>query len=207
MQTLPIDPRILRTLVGPDIKVVPGRAMMARVVANPGGRGTLSIAGYLLEAELPEAMQAGQELRLVVRDVSPERVLLSLSEDHAAPADPAPPPAPAHAAATAAPGVAVPLPGGATLQVTEREAETGAAGSPPTHTLAVRYDAPALGAMDLRLALHPGSLRVTVTVSRGAPLDLAQAGGDELRQALGETLGRPVSVTVSARHEPLDVYA
>lgn len=81
---LAVDLRALRVLVGPDIKIVPGRAVMARVVApqQPGGRGSLSIAGYLLEAELPESVRAGDDLRLVVKDVSAERVLLAVTDRH-----------------------------------------------------------------------------------------------------------------------------
>src|ERR1700733_15340698 len=80
---LAINPQALRVLVGPDIKIVPGRAVMARVVqAAPGQKGSLSIAGYLLDAELPENVQAGQDLRLVIRDVNAERVLLAITDPH-----------------------------------------------------------------------------------------------------------------------------
>ena len=201
MQPLAVDPLILRALVGPDIKIVVGRAMMARViVANPGGRGSLSIAGYLLEAELPEGVQAGQDLRLVVRDVNPQRVLLSITDDRPASAAPGP------AAPDAAP-VAVPLPGGGSVAVTERDAASQSGASGGSHELCLRYSAPALGAIDLRLALDPGSLRVTVTVARGEPLRRMQAAAGELRQGLADELRRGVSVTVAGRHEPLDVYA
>lgn len=199
MQPLAVDPRILRTLVGPDIKIVPGRAMMARVVVADGtGRGSLSIAGFLTDAELPKGVRAGEDLRLVVRDVSPERVLLSIAPEHAA-AQPAPaPPPPA--------STAVPLPGGGTVQVTERDARGTPEGSAQAHTLALRYDAPALGAVDLQLALDPGTLTVSVTVSAAA-LAPAQADSEALRTALSDELGRPVSVTIRPRREPVDVYA
>jgi len=201
MQPLAVNPLILRALVGPDINIVVGRAMMARVImVNPGGRGSLSIAGYLLEAELPEGVQAGQDLRLVVRDVSPERVLLGITDDRPAA------PAPAPAAPAAAP-VPVPLPGGGTIQVTERDAEPSSGSSGRSHELSLRYNAPALGAVDLRLALNPASLQVTVTVARGEPLERMQAAAGELRQGLAGELARGVSVTVTGRHEPLDVYA
>src|ERR1700761_7599758 len=81
---LAISPHALRVLVGPDIKIVPGRALMARVVQaqQPGGKGSLAIAGYLLDAELPENVQTGDDLRLVVKDVSAERVLLTVTDAH-----------------------------------------------------------------------------------------------------------------------------
>lgn len=214
MEALAIDPRILRVLVGPDIKVVPGRAMMARVVATvPGGRGTLSIAGYLLDAELPPEIQAGQDLRLIVRDVSSERVLLGVSEEHPADtASPQPQAAP-HSAAPAPdtpappPAIAIPLPGGGTLEVTEREAHPGSGRRSGSQTIAVRYHAPALGPLDLRVQLDPAALRVSLTLDRGAPLELARAGSAELRDALTAAVNRPASVTVAPRHDPLDVYA
>src|ERR1700761_7315486 len=161
---------------------------MAGVVAsNPGGRGTLSIAGYLLEAELPEEIQTGMDLRLLVRDVTPERVVLSVADDHA-PTDPAardPAPAPTPSAAD----IPVPLPGGGTVRVTDREAGGGGRSS-DSGALTLRYETRALGAMDRRLQLDPVSLRVTVTVSRGTPLELAQSGSEELRRALSAELQR-----------------
>jgi hypothetical protein len=199
MQPMAVDLRVLRTLLTPDIKIVPGRAMMARVVVADGtGKGSLSIAGYLLEAELPKEVRTGQDLRLVVRDVSAERVLLSIADQHETPAQPA--------QAPVVPPPGVPLPGGGTLQVVERDAQGDAARSPGSHTLTLRYDAPALGAVDLRFELDPGALRLGVTVSPRA-LAAAHGDADDLRQALADELRRAISVVVSPRREPLDVYA
>jgi hypothetical protein len=224
MQPLAVDLRALRTLVGPDIKIVPGRAMMARVVvAEPGGRGSLSIAGLLLEAELPSNVRTGDELRLVVRDVNAERVLLAIADRHetppgaaqtpAAPATPVDPPQtwPAAAQPLVEALPPIPLPGGATVRVTERDAgdHGRGGGASRSHALTLRYDAPDLGAMDLRFQLDPASLRLTVSVSPGRPLELAQADAARLRQALSDALPTHpgVSVTVVPRREPLDVYA
>src|ERR1700728_2182410 len=86
MQPMSVDFRVLRTLLTPEINIVPGRAMMARVVVADGsGRGSLSIAGYLLDAELPANVKTGDDLRLVVRDVNAERVLLAISDGQPAP--------------------------------------------------------------------------------------------------------------------------
>ena len=58
---------------------------MARVVTADGlGRGSLNIAGAVIDASLPKDIQAGQELRLTVRHVSAERVELSLSDQSCA---------------------------------------------------------------------------------------------------------------------------
>lgn len=201
MEPLAVDTLILRTLVGPDINLVEGRAMMARVMATTlGGRGSLSIAGYVLEAELPEDVEAGQDLRLVVRDVTPQRVLLTISDDR--------PAAPAPTAPSTPMAAPIPLPGGGSVQVTEREADgsTGPGGG-GSQALSLRYDAPALGTVDLRLALDPSSLRVSVTVARGEPLADAQAAAGALRDALSEAVARSVTVTVDGRHQPVDLYA
>ena len=221
---LAISPQALRVLVGPDIKIVPGRAVMARVVqAAPGQKGSLSIAGYLLDAELPEDVQAGQDLRLVVRDVSAERVLLAITDPREAeqsqqsqhaqesgqaqqtqPGQPLPgQPDPS--------GVTQPpvfLPGGGDVRVTERDAG-GRDGRPgERQNVQLRYNAPALGAVDLRFQMDAGSLTLAVTLAPGQPLKLAQDGTESLRQALAASLpGRAVSVTVAPRREPLDVYA
>lgn len=210
MGPLAIDPRILRTLLTADIKIVPGRALMARVAAvHGGGRGALSIAGLIVDAELPPGVRAGQDLRLVVREVTPERVLLSLSGD----ASPAPQAPGGQTAAVPVPppmSVPVPLPGGGSVRVTERDGGRGdgrSGGRSDGATLALRYDAPALGAVDLRFALDPGTLQVAIAVSPGRPLTLASDQLDRLRRSLSEQLGRAVTVTVAPRHDPLDVYA
>jgi hypothetical protein len=196
LEPLAVDLKLLRQVLAPELRLLPGRALMARVmVAGPPGRGTLNIAGITLTAELPKDVKAGQELRLVVREVTPERVVLSL-------ADSSQPPSAAEA---------IPLPGGGQLRVTERPpSESGRdqhgarAGG---HTLALRYDAPALGAVDLGFQLDDGALRVTIALAPGQPLELARARADTLRTALGAELDRAVSVTVVPRRQPLDLYA
>jgi hypothetical protein len=225
---LAISPQALRVLVGPDIKIVPGRAVMARVVqAPPGQKGSLSIAGYLLDAELPENVQAGQDLRLVVRDVNAERVLLAITDpheaDHAQPSNQAPPTQPTQQPQQAQPVPAhrpdpslvalggqgpIPLPGGGNVQVTERDpGGTGGRGAERQNVM-LRYNAPALGAVDLRFQMDAGALSLSVSLAPGQPLELAQGGAEGLRQALAAALpGRAVSVTVSPRREPLDLYA
>jgi len=216
---LAISPQALRILVGPDIKIVPGRAVMARVVqAPPGQKGSLSIAGYLLDAELPEDVQAGQDLRLVVKDVNAERVLLAVTDPHGAeqaqqsqqsqqtqPSQPLQTPAPDPS--LVAPSV-VPLPGGGSVQVTEREAGGRGGRQGERQDVVLRYDAPALGAIDLRFQMDAGALSVSVSAAPGQPLERAQAGADTLRRALTASMpGRAVSVTVTPRRGPLDLYA
>jgi hypothetical protein len=193
-----VDIRLIRAVLGAELRVAPGRALMARVVSvYPGGRGALSIAGALIDAQLPKGVEAGQDLSLVVRHVSPERVVLGMAGDQTATPAPVPPPA-------------AQLPGGGTVQVTERDAGGAGGGSGRAgdrHALALVYDAPALGAVDLRFELDSGALRLTATLAAGEPVARARDAAGELRDALSEALGRPATVEIGARREPLDVYA
>ena len=197
MDPINVDIRLIKAVLGAELRIAPGRALMARVVTADGlGRGSLNIAGAVIDASLPREIQAGQELRLTVRHVSPDRVELSLSDQNL------------QAAAAAE---AVPLPGGGTVQVSERDAGGGggSTGSPGAdrHALSLRYDAPALGAIDLRFELDPETFRVSATLAAGVPFDLALDGAGRLGDALTAAVGRPVTVDVSPRREPLDVYA
>ena len=196
---LAVDLRALRVLVGPDIKIVPGRAVMARVVqAPPGQKGSLSIAGYLLDAELPENVRAGDDLRLVVKDVSAQRVLLAITDPndpdqaqqtqqgqqatqaqpvHTQPPDPsliAQPP--------------VPLPGGGNVQVTERDAGGAGGQAGNRHNVLLRYDAPALGSIDLRFQMDAGALSLI-----GHPAPRAGAGARPRRRREPAPGSRPVA--------------
>jgi hypothetical protein len=197
MDPINVDIRLIKAVLGADLRIAPGRALMARVVTADGlGRGSLNIAGAVIDASLPKDVQAGQELRLTVAHVSPDRVELSLSGQNPA-------------AFAAAASEAVPLPGGGTVQVAERDAGGGGGGSQGAdrHALSLRYDAPALGAIDLRFELDPQTMRVSATLAAGQPFDLALNNAGKLGDALAAAVGRPVTVDVLPRREPLDVYA
>jgi hypothetical protein len=201
MSVLALDLALVRDVLLPGLALTPGRAMMARVVsADEGSGGTLAIAGYLLDASLPRGMAAGQTLRLLVREVDSERVLLAVAPYEV----PAPMP-------TAPPvGLAQPvsLPGGGELRVLEDGGEEGGAGGGPgSHALALALHLPGLGALELRFGLDPASVRAAIVTDSGAPFERAQAQTGELREALTRACERPATVTVSARRPPLDLYA
>ena len=186
-----LDIALLRILETPDLKIVPGRALMARVVeTEPGGRGQITIAGAKIAAQLPEEVRPGDELRLTVKDVSENRVVLQMSQ-------PTPPPAAAQAP---------PSPPLDDVDPDESGAE-GGPGGPGTHMLSVRYAAPTLGPVDLRFELDDSSLRVSVTLAAGGPATAAQSAANDLRDALASATERTIAVTVVPRREPLEVYA
>jgi hypothetical protein len=198
MDPIAVDVRLINAVLATELKIAPGRVLMARVVfADGSGRGSLNIAGTTLEAELPKEVQTGQDLRLTVSDVNADRIELSMSDPSLA----------AAAAATAA------LPGGGALRVTERDEDSDPSGrdggqqGSDRHTLSLRYDAPALGPIDLRFELDPESLRLSATFAAGDPHEQALGAAGDLRATLAAVLGRSVAVDIHARREPLDVYA
>jgi hypothetical protein len=195
MEPLAVDLMLLRSVLGTEMKIAPGRGLMAHVMrADGSGRGAISIAGAVLEAELPTHVRAGQDVRLVVRSVSADRVVLSLSDQPLAP-PPLPP--------------AIPLPGGGSIRIVDSEDERASARGqrPGRQMLALRYDAPALGPVDLRFDLDPGSLRLAVTLDAGEPLRRAQTEAVSLRQALEDNVDRSVGLKLLPRPGALDVYA
>jgi hypothetical protein len=209
MPVLAVDLALMRDVLLPDLRLTIGRAVMARMV-SPGAlgeKGTLSIAGYLLDAQLPAGMRAGQQLRLEVRDMDDQRLLLGIADhpEHADSAQSQPPLA--HA-----PQAPIPLPGGAILRIADEHPEQDESGRRPqrdggSRTLSLRLDGAALGAIDLHFELGPDALRVDVALAPGAPLQAATRDSDALREALTAGADRAVSVTVTPRRDPLDVYA
>ncbi|HEX2102556.1 MAG TPA: hypothetical protein VHF51_02825 [Solirubrobacteraceae bacterium] len=200
MDVLRVQAALLRANM-PDLVLRPGLMLPAKVLERAGQHGILLLAGTPLSAELPDELRAGARLRLRVEEVGPDRIVLRAVDTPAAPgAQPLQPPPP---------DVALPLPGGrqAEVRVTER-ADERRADAPAAVALA--YDSPALGTLDLRLVLQPGAgLAVTVGATAGAPEDQARAAADALRAALSEATGLPASVRVVARPpEPrVDLYA
>lgn len=195
MQPLAVDAALLRTVLTGDIKLAIGRELMARVASvTAAGRGVVSLAGVLLEAELPQGVHAGEELHLQVRELTPDKVVLQIRED-------APPP---QVAPVEPPRV--PLPGGGSVKVTERDAGGPLTSGDQTHTVTVRYDAPALGRLDLHFTLSSGALALTIAVAPGA-YETTDDHAPTLQSTLAEAVQRPATVTVMPRREPVDVFA
>src|SRR5215218_1376906 len=64
----------------PDVTLRLGQSLLARVAERHGGRGILMIAGQPLVAQLPEHVRAGDVLKLAVRDITAEQVVMQMHE-------------------------------------------------------------------------------------------------------------------------------
>jgi hypothetical protein len=147
------------------------------VVARVLERGLLSLAGARVKATLPDDVQTGDVLKLRVKELAPERIVLQIVPD-------TPP------AATAA----VPLPGGATARIVEDEEGGGASAK---RAVVLRYDSPTLGRLDIRLT----TAGATVHATEGPPAEAARAAAGDLAAALN------APVAVIGRRSALDARA
>lgn len=183
MDPIVVDLVELRALQLPGITLAPGRVIVARVIeADAAGHGQLSVAGGRLAATLPAGVRAGEELRLVVREVSAERIVLQIQAE----------------------GLQPP----AREQVQEREAPPDAgAQAQASQRLALRYLTRNLGPIDLRFALYPGgAIGVEVSMATEEASVRARSGADQLRSAIAASTGATVGVSVTRPRPPLDVY-
>ncbi len=207
MSAAPISVVLLRNLLA-DLPIRPGDVLPARVLAREGQTGVLQLAGVRVDARLPPELAAGTRLRLRVAEAASERVTLQVvPRTEAQPAAAAQTADPLAAALRA--GLAVALPGGALARLfvdPEEEGRSGGgAGGPARVTL--RYEAAALGRVDLALALAPGAVTGTIHAAGGETAERLRAAAGELRDALAAATGRPASVTVRERAETVDLRA
>jgi hypothetical protein len=176
-----VDIAQLRALTQPGITLAPGRAMMARVIeAGADGKGMLALAGGRLAATLPPGVKAGDELRLVVRDVSPERLTLQIQAAEASGQD----------------------------RVEERDGGQGAgAREQAGGSVAFRYATANLGAIDMRFVVAAGgAVGVSLVMASDEAASVARTGVEELRAAITAAAGVPVSITIGTSRPPVDVY-
>jgi hypothetical protein len=183
-----VDAALLRAEM-PDLVLRPGHSVVARVASRgEGPLGVLVLAGVPLRASLPDGVKAGETLKLTVAEVSPERVVMRLD-------NPA-------AAVPLAPAPATP----ARVRVDEAPRRRRGGGRDEA-TVALRFETPALGRLDLRVELTSGTVRATVGAVPGRSFELAEGGSGALRDALAAKTARQASVQVVPRREPLDLYA
>lgn len=208
MSGLPVDLILLRGLL-PDLPVREGDVLPGRVL----GPGLLSLGGVRVPASLPAELAAGMRLRLRVEETGPQRIALRVV-DQPAPAPEAPAAAqPALAdplAGALRAGLAVGLPGGAVARLfvdpeAQGEARRGRPAGP--HRVTLRYEAAAMGRVDVALELLPGAVAGTVHAPAGVAAERLRAAADELRGALAAATGRPATVAVRERDETVDLRA
>jgi hypothetical protein len=197
MDPVAVEASLLRVLLTPDLKLDIGRLLMVRVATvEPGGRGLLSLAGVLLEAELPEGVSAGQELKLEVRELTPQKVVLAIQND-------APQIVPPLIA-----DLIIAMPLGGSVRLHERPPSGSTQLPDGSHTVKLRYDAPSFGPVDMHFTLGAeGSLRLAVVVPAGEALADAQATAEELLDSLTRATGSRASLSITPRHEPLEIFA
>jgi hypothetical protein len=176
----------------PELSLRPGASLVARVASRGEGHGVLVLAGIPLTAQLPEEVQAGATLRLLVDEVTPERVVLRIDHGEGAITAPSAPPPQASEARVAVgePPQKRVLPGG--------EERAGV-------TLA--FHSPALGRLDLRIEVGGGRVEAAVAAGAGHPYETADAASSRLQDGLAARTGLVAGVSVVPRREPLDVYA
>jgi hypothetical protein len=176
----------------PDLLLRPGMMLAARVAERAGTRGIIMLAGAPLVAELPDSVGSGDKLKLLVQETRGDKVLMKLVQDDplAAPEQPA-----------------IPLPGGLVARIAVEEREARGGGGDESASIALTYEGEAIGAVGLRLTLAPGAVAVNAEAPAGRSFALAEEASDALRRRLEAATGRSARVTVSPRHDPLDVYA
>jgi hypothetical protein len=191
MDLLRVEAALLRAQL-PELVLRPGMTLPARVMERHGQMGLLLLAGTPLSAQLPDELKAGDRLRLRVEDVGEQIVLRTVET---------PAPGAQQTAHAPPPEVALPLPGGRQAEVRVTEQADERRGDDEPVAVALDYDSPALGTLDLRLVQQPGGagIQVTVGAMAGAPEERARGAAEELRAALADATGLPATVRVVGR--------
>jgi hypothetical protein len=197
MDLLRVEAAMLRGLL-PDLILREGMRVMVSVTERAGQKGIIVLAGVPLAAQLPDEVQAGDVLRLIVTETGSERIVLRIADTQNAPqAQP--------------PGVPVPLSQGMNARITveERDKDGSRGGrDDDQHEVRLTYASARLGALDLHVALAGGeAVRINVRARMGGPFELAERHAIELQDAVRAATGKATQVLVSPRQDPLDVYA
>jgi hypothetical protein len=184
-----IQTLLLRTQL-PDVSLRAGTSVVARVLSRGENHGVLVIAGIPLAAQLPEEIgKTGETLRLLVSDVTPERVTLQLDQ------------------VLAAPGQPVPVPVDRPRVTVQDPPRTVQVGGEERHTVALSFHSDPLGRVDLRLEVSATGVRASVEAPAGRSFDLLDAAAERLQTGLHSRTGLEADVRVTPRRDPLDLYA
>lgn len=208
-----------RELIAVGVRLREGATVVARVLqaaTADDAMGLLSLAGMKVRAQLPQALRAGQELRLLVAGTLDDKVVLKLltAESEQAVRD-VPSRVVAHLAtqgdgemlraASALTNGVVPLPGGVVVAIDPDEEpvpEDGEDDGEAPQALRLVIHSPALGALELRVALLGGRIGVAVTADPGVAFALAAGEQAALATRLEAVTGLPAAVGVAERRGP-----
>jgi hypothetical protein len=184
--------------VMPDVSLRLGQSLVARVAERHGDRGILMIAGQPIVAQLPSEVRAGDVLRLAVKDVSAEQVIMQMHEGREA-----------AQVAQQQPNVPLAFPGQPPSNIIVDDQASGGSGDEEGEIAAVAltYDSPVLGAMNFRIGMDAANVVVEVRMSAGAPFEAGNAAAGVLRAALAEATERTAQVNVAVRPGSFDVSA
>jgi hypothetical protein len=194
LDAISLDALLLRTQA-PDLVLRPGMHLVGRVLERHGAMGLLLLAGVPLSARLPDDVEPGRRLRLTVREIHHERVVLAVD-----PEPPATPPAP----------IVVPLLDGRSARLEVSEREPGGRGpdrESESASVTLAWESPALGRLDLVVEVAAGGVRTTVAAAPGEALERCEDEADALRQALAAATGREAVVRIVPRRDPFEAYA
>jgi hypothetical protein len=204
---VPANLILLRGLI-PELPMRAGDLLPARVYS----RDMIVLAGVRVAAQLPENLEVGQRLRLRVEEASRSRLLLRVVETSGGgEADGLPQSVTADPLADALrAGLALPLPGGQVARLfvaPDGGSEGGAGRAGSLQRVTLRFEASALGRVDLALEVLPGAVTGTVHAPAGPAAQRLAEHADELRAALAQATGRPATVSVRQRGETVDLRA
>jgi hypothetical protein len=191
MDPIAVTAALLRAQL-PDVPIREGASMLARVASKGESHAVLVIAGIPVTAELPPEVPEGATLKLKVKEVSAERVWLQI--------DPQP------SAASTIVQAPAPMELRPHVAVEESPGRRRGADGELADVVSLAFTSPTLGRLDLRLELRGERLLAEVTTPAGHPHSLASSQAERLRANL-EAVGLEATVTVLARHTPLDLYA
>lgn len=183
--------------VMPDVTLRLGQSLLARVAERHGDRGILMIAGQPLVAQLPEHVRAGDVLKLAVRDISAEQVVMQLHEGKGA----------AETQQQPNPVIAFPGQPPSQIVVDDQASQKDGVGEGDVDAIALTYESPVLGQISFRIGMNTAAVAAEVRVRPGAPLEAAREASEALRQALGERTERTAMVSVVPRPGSFDVSA
>src|SRR3954453_20854356 len=162
--------------VMPEVTLRMGQSLLARVAERHGDGGILMIAGQPVVANLPENVRAGDVLKLAVRDITAEQVVMQMHGGKES----------AQAQQGSQTTVPLAFPGAAPSQIIVDDQAGGGdgAGEGEVSTVALTYSSPALGDLNFLRGMDGWGVAVEVRVAAGAPLEIASAAAEALRERL-----------------------